>query len=561
MTDSTAWKLKALTLALPFALFACGADESRGSADGTGGGAAATTGGTSTGGPSTGGSATGGGTASGGTVAGAGGMASGGAGIGGASTGGTSTGGTAPATGGSNTGGAPPATGGAPPGTGGAGETGGAAPGTGGTAANTGGTTANTGGTAANTGGTAASTGGTTANTGGTTDTGGTDGIGGTVQGPDVDAYFRDWPAGADPLEVGRSAADVFLAQNLPQGSGDDPNDDYKHYKDACAWYGSLSIATLLSDQNLTGGLVAKYEPYKNTWSGFDPPTRQNSYTGHVDNNVFGIVPLEIAKIDSDPIYLEEGDLAADHQVEFIQEQIRFAIDDMFMITSLQVQAYRVIEDEAHRNRHLNIAAETMVTYLDTMQRKDTQEGAIGLFPHHRDNASFRIAWGRGNGWYAAGMAEMIRELPESHPLYQSIFDGYKLMMDALLEHQVPQGQPGAGLWRQVVDSTDSRNWAETSGSAMFTYALVSGVRRGWLDVDTYGPAARAAWLGLVAQVSGGRIQNVSNWAYLPSSHEGGPSYAGDEENYYFERDRLTGDNHGQAPLMWAAAALARPLN
>lgn len=383
---------------------------------------------------------------------------------------------------------------------------------------------------------------------------GGRDGSGGTAS--DVDKYFGDWPAGSDPLAVGKKAAEVFRGQTLATGSGNDPNDSYKHYKDACAWYGSLSIAGLANDQALIDALIAKYEPYKGTWGYFDPPTRQNPNQGHVDDNVFGIVPLEIAKFRTDAIYVDEGGIAAKHQLAFMPEQIRFAIDDMFMITSLQMQAYRVIMEEDERKPHLDDAAVTMELYLRTMQEADT-----GLFPHHRDNAAFRISWGRGNGWYAAGMAEMIRELPEGHEFADEIRAGYLKMMEGLLESQIPEGQPGAGLWKQVVDSADSRNWPETSGSAMFAYALISGVRLGWLDVETFGPAARAAWLGLVAKVnSSGQIQDISDWAYLPSSHQGGPSYAGDEENYYFQRPKLTGDNHGQAPLMWAAAALVRPL-
>jgi hypothetical protein len=92
-------------------------------------------------------------------------------------------------------------------------------------------------------------------------------------------------------------------------------------------------------------------------------------------------------------------------------------------------------------------------------------------------------------------------------------------------------------------------------------------VRRGWLDVETFGPVARNAWLGLVAKfTSDGKIQDTSMWAYKPDSHSSEAGYVagkynGDEENYYFERPKVTGDNHGQAPVMWAAAALARPLD
>jgi unsaturated rhamnogalacturonyl hydrolase len=458
------------------------------------------------------------------------------------------------------------ATGGAPA-TGGQAASGGSTPGAGGASAG-GGQTASGGADPGNSGGAPASggvpaaggsaTGGAPPGIGGSA-TGGNDGeaSGGVGNTANVDKYFTDWPEGSAPLDIAAQAASVFNQQTLVTGSGTSIDDDYKHYKDACAWYGALWVAALIPDQALIAGLIAKYEPYKATWSDFEPPTTANSYKGHVDNNVFGIVPLEISKLDTDPQYFQEGHLAADHQMANISSQIRYAIDDMFMITSLQAQAYRAQDGGGDGAEHLNVAAVTMVDYLNNMQRPD------GLFPHHRDSSSgFQIAWGRGNGWYAAGMAEIIRDLPDDHPQRDAIFAGYKEMMDALLANQIPQGQAGAGLWKQVVDSADARNWPETSGSAMFAYALVSGVRRGWLDVEVYGPPARDAWIGLVEMFdkSQGKIRDTSNWAYNPSSHSGGPTFAGDEENYYFTRDKLLGDNHGQAPLMWAAAALSQPL-
>lgn len=377
---------------------------------------------------------------------------------------------------------------------------------------------------------------------------------------PAVDKYFVQWPANKEPLEVGKHAAAIFTSKSLnltPAAGAEHSNtDDYKHYKDACAWYGALSVALIAGEQLLIDSLVAKYDPYKNTWGAFNPPTTANQFIGTVDDSLFGIVPLEIAKYRSDASYVQEGDIAADHQLAFIEQQKRHTSDDMFMITALQVQAYRVITDANHRKKHLDLAAATMVEYLQLMQRSD------GLIPHHLDREDYAIAWGRGNGWFAAGMAELIRELPSNHPNYAAISAGYAKMMNGLVQYQIPQGQIGAGLWKQVVDSSDSRNWVETSGSAMFTYAIVSGVRAGWLDVETFGPAARNAWLGLVGQLnSNGEVQNISDWVYLPSSHGYSEAdYVGDEERYYFERPKLTGDGHGQAPLMWSAAALSRPL-
>ena len=372
-----------------------------------------------------------------------------------------------------------------------------------------------------------------------------------------VDEFFVDWPAAAAPLTVGLRAAEIFRAQTLTSGSGHDNQDDYKHYKDACAWYGSLAIAQLAGQASLVSALIAKYDPYVGTWGAFNPPTAQNPFAGSIDDSTFGIVPLEIAKLSSDPLYAQEGDLAADHQIAFLTTQLRNSSDDMFHLATLQMQAYRVSTDAAHRQRHMDTAADTMVDYLETMQKDN------GLVPHHLDVPGFDVSWSRGNGWFAAGLTELLIEIPSSHRDYTSVVSGYRRMMNGLLQYQIPAGQPGAGLWKVVIDSGDSRNSVETSGSAMFTYAFITGVRQGLLDVETFGPAARAAWLGLVAQLNGsGQIQNVTDWVYLPSSH-GYPEdmYASDEENYYFERGKLTGDNQGQAPLMWSAAALIRPLD
>jgi len=36
------------------------------------------------------------------------------------------------------------------------------------------------------------------------------------------------------------------------------------------------------------------------------------------------------------------------------------------------------------------------------------------------------------------------------------------------------------GTWRQLIDQSDS--WNETSGTGMFAFAMITGVKNGWLD-------------------------------------------------------------------------------
>ncbi len=47
------------------------------------------------------------------------------------------------------------------------------------------------------------------------------------------------------------------------------------------------------------------------------------------------------------------------------------------------------------------------------------------------------------------------------------------------------ENQDPDGMWHQLIDEPAS--YKETSGTAMFTYAMLVGVKHGWLDKKTYG--------------------------------------------------------------------------
>ncbi|KAA6317165.1 Unsaturated rhamnogalacturonyl hydrolase YteR [termite gut metagenome] len=207
--------------------------------------------------------------------------------------------------------------------------------------------------------------------------------------------------------------------------------------------------------------------------------------------------------------------------------QTRVWIDDMFMITTLQAQAYLVTEDKKYIDR----TAREMVLYLDRIQRVN------GLFYHTPDVPFF---WGRGNGWMAVGMAEVLRILPKNNPDKGRIEEAYKKMMNTLIGYQDRDG-----MWGQIID--DPSSWRETSSTAMFTYAMIVGVKNGWLDKKTYGAAARKAWLSLLTYLNeDSNIQNVCEGTGAKNSYQ-----------YYLDRRRITGDLHGQAPLLWCAYALS----
>lgn len=91
--------------------------------------------------------------------------------------------------------------------------------------------------------------------------------------------------------------------------------------------------------------------------------------------------------------------------------------------------------------------------------------------------------WGVGNGWAAAGMARVIRALPEGMNADRKRIAGYvREVLDGCLKHRRPDG-----LFHDVVD--DPKSFVETNLSQMLSYAIFRGVKGGWL-ARTYLPEA-----------------------------------------------------------------------
>lgn len=339
--------------------------------------------------------------------------------------------------------------------------------------------------------------------------------------------YF---PAGYTPEEVGKKLGYHFL-----QSKHYFPDQERIVYPEVCTWLGALRFGKVANDNVLIQQLQKRFEPLFNERKDLLPV--QN----HVDFNMFGSLPLEFYQITKDKRFYNLGLTYADTQWAVPDTanaeakawakkgytwQTRLWIDDMFMITIVQAQAYRATGNPKYINR----AAKEMVMYLKDLQQPN------GLFYHAPDVPYY---WGRGNGWMAAGMAELLSVLPEHNPDRAKILEGYKTMMKSLKDYQYNDG-----MWNQLIN--EPTFWPETSGSAMFTYAMILGVKHGWLDAKEYTPIARKAWLGLVNYINeNGDVMSVCY----------GTNKKNDRQ-YYYDRPQITGDFHGQAPVLWCAYAL-----
>lgn len=342
--------------------------------------------------------------------------------------------------------------------------------------------------------------------------------------------HFKDLPDECSPQKVGAILGQRFIPSKHMLHGG-----KWIHYAEVCTWYGALRYAEVVGDKKLIKQLQDRFDLLFTTEKSYQP------IMNHVDLNMFGCLPLEFYKITKDKKYFELGMPYADTQWTLpegatpeekvwadkgLSWQTRLWIDDMFMITIVQAQAYHA----TGKREYIDRAAKEMVVYLDELQRPN------GLFYHAPDVPYF---WARGNGWMAAGMAELLLSTPKDNPDRTRILEGYRLMMKSLKDYQSE-----SGMWNQLVDKADC--WPETSGSAMFAYAMIMGVKKaGWM-LPSMVRRHRKAWIALVPYINKeGDVEEVCV----------GTNKKNDLQ-YYYDRPRITGDYHGQAPMLWCAYAL-----
>lgn len=141
--------------------------------------------------------------------------------------------------------------------------------------------------------------------------------------------------------------------------------------------------------------------------------------------------------------------------------------------------------------------------------------------------------WGRGIGWYAMAMVDVLDYLPEDHPGRQDIFINIQQLAEGIKNHRDKK----TGLWYQVVDQQGREgNYMESSASAMFTYFLFKAARKGYID-SSYIQIACKGYHGIVTELL--RKNEDSTWSLTNScavAGLGGNNRDGSYEYYISER-------------------------
>ncbi len=131
--------------------------------------------------------------------------------------------------------------------------------------------------------------------------------------------------------------------------------------------------------------------------------------------------------------------------------------------------------------------------------------------------------WSRVNGWIIMAQVELLKFLPKNHPGWEKVKNNLIRQILGVAGYQSKSGH-----WHQLLDKEDS--YLETSGTAMFTYAIAFAVNQGILPAR-YITIAGNGWKGLMSASDRGTInQNCMGTGIQ------------DDLNYYYTRAQRQND-------------------
>ena len=173
------------------------------------------------------------------------------------------------------------------------------------------------------------------------------------------------------------------------------------------------------------------------------------------------------------------------------------------------------------------------------------------MFWANKETGQSQHTWARALGWYVMAMTEVLDVLPQDYARRQEVVDLLNKAMKSVVKYQDKK----TGVWYDVLDVNDPRNYLEATASSMFAYVLLKGVRKGYLDAS-FKDAGIKAYNGIINEfirvnadktISLTRCCSVSGLGPDKSPHRDGSF------EYYMSEPIRDNDAKGVGPFIWAS--------
>ena len=176
----------------------------------------------------------------------------------------------------------------------------------------------------------------------------------------------------------------------------------------------------------------------------------------------------------------------------------------------------------------------------------------------NKEDGKSQHTWARALGWYVMAMTECLDAMPEDYARRGEVIQLLNKAMASVVKYQDKK----TGVWYDVMDVKDPRNYLESTASSMFAYVLLKGYRKGYLS-ELYRDAGIKAYQGILKNfirvnpdktISLTQCCAVSGLGPGPGPYVTKPNYKRDGSfDYYMSEPIRDNDAKGVGPFLWAS--------
>ena len=226
-------------------------------------------------------------------------------------------------------------------------------------------------------------------------------------------------------------------------------------------------------------------------------------------------------------------------------------LDGLYMVSPFYAEYARINNQPADYNDIIN-----QFVWME----KYSRDAKTGLLYHGWDESRLQRwanpvtgqspeFWSRSMGWYMMALVDVLDILPPTHPRRKELIAILNRLTTALVRYQ----DPGSGVWWQVTNKgSQEKNYLESSGTAMFVFAMAKGIRLKYLPAS-FQPALQKAWNGMLKEF----VTKDANGQYhfiqaVAGAGLGGTPYRDGSYAYYVNEPRRDDDLKAIGPFIQA---------
>ncbi|GJM33977.1 MAG: glycosyl hydrolase family 88 [Saprospiraceae bacterium] len=240
------------------------------------------------------------------------------------------------------------------------------------------------------------------------------------------------------------------------------------------------------------------YYDYAVSWADFHKWDLRDgeTYSRNADNQCAGQTYIDLYLIDKQPERIKHIKASIDSMMNTSKIDDWSWIDAIQMAMPVFAKLGVIYKDEAYFERMYQMYRFTKKEHGDNglYNKKDRLWWRDGDFdPPYKEPNGEDSYWSRGNGWVVMALARVLEIIPKDAPHRKEYTKDLKNMVKAIAKVQRPDG-----FWNVSLHDPTHFGGKETSGTAMFVYAMAWGINNGILKEKKYSPVLTKAWNALI---------------------------------------------------------------